>query len=127
MEIKLSQTTKKIVKQLKKVKSFSIEMPHAFSSAVLDRIESTALVIWLMSKQEVSKETKFLLESLYAALLEDIQNSLLKHTGQKKKGFSFWSTNAKSIFLAVAGTIFFGCEGFDGMFAMLGIYSLPTL
>ncbi len=37
-----------------------------------------------------------------------------------------WQEKAKYIVLMLAGTLYFGCEGFDGATAMLGIFSLPA-
>ena len=85
------------------------------------------MVIWLRKKRKGDDETHFLLESLYAALLTDIEKALPTHQLELREKNVFWSAHFKSIELAIAGAIFFGCEGFDGLFAMLGVFSLPAV
>ncbi|MCL9685144.1 hypothetical protein [Legionella maioricensis] len=116
-----------MLNQLKKAKAKTIELPDVFLSERVDSVQFTALGIWLKKKQKGDDETNFLLQSLYASLLKDIETVLCTDQQEQKEKSMFWSVNFKSIALAVAGAIFFGCEGFDGFFAMLGVFSLPAV
>ncbi|WP_051555220.1 hypothetical protein [Legionella fairfieldensis] len=83
---------------------------------------------WFNSNQKIDNKTRYILESLYTSLLVDLRNSLSiqikdETTGKTTNGFS----KLKFILLAIAGTIFCGCEGFDGITAMLGVFSLPVI
>ncbi len=125
IEIQLSNTTKILVNQLKKTQT--IEMPDVFLLEGLGSIKFIELVIWLKKKHKGDNKTNFLLESLYAALLKDIEEALFANHQEPGKKNAFWSVHLKSISLAIAGAIFFGCEGFDGVFAMFGVCSLPAI
>ena len=60
---------------------------------------------------------------------EQYQISLLEEWLQEEKEKSpvaGWQEKAKYVVLMLAGTLYFGCEGFDGATAMLGIFSLPA-
>lgn len=127
IKIKLSEKTKALVKQLEAINAAAI--PHILQ--VCDEIELEDFKDWFKKEQILDKEANFLIESLHAALLKDLltdlQCSSTAPTSKKQKPKPSWSSRAKFIFLAIAGTIFFGCEGFDGITAMLGIFSLPTV
>ncbi|MGQ3888328.1 hypothetical protein ACQUW5_04750 [Legionella sp. CNM-1927-20] len=85
------------------------------------------LLQWLSRKQEVDARQKLLLESFYVAILKDLNKGLSNTKKSKSNKNTSWTAKAKFILLAIAGTIFFGCEGFDGVNAILGATSLPAM
>lgn len=89
----------------------------------------TELLEYLTPKSpEENSQLKFLQQSLQSSLIRDLAESVDKNWNPavqpdlSKKSSNRW----KYILLAVAGTIFFGCEGFDGITAIFGIFSLPA-
>ncbi|STX52781.1 coiled-coil protein [Legionella busanensis] len=89
--------------------------------------ETQELFQWLKQKQRVDAKQRLLLESLYIAILEDLNKGLNNTKEEKNNKKTPWTAKAKFIFLAIAGTIFCGCEGFDGVSAVLGATSLPSI
>lgn len=62
--------------------------------------------------------------------MERYHIQLLEEWLQQEKNIvqkATWHTKLKLALLMVAGTLYFGCEGFDGAMAVLGIFSLPTV
>ncbi|MDI9818953.1 MULTISPECIES: hypothetical protein [unclassified Legionella] len=87
---------------------------------------------WLTRQRPLDKENTFLLEALEVALLKDLNRTLAarqQSSPQSKPAKpSRWGSKANFILLAIAGTVYFGCEGFDGITAMLGtIPSVPSI
>lgn len=120
--IPLSETSKKIIEQL----------PGSFLTASFAvnesfEIEKMALIHWLNKTVEVTDATqRFLLQSLHIALLKDLNNALLSKKAVKHKSKANWHARLQYLLLAVAGAIYFGCEGFDGITAILSILSLKA-
>ncbi|MFC7782412.1 DUF1206 domain-containing protein [Legionella taurinensis] len=74
----------------------------------------------------MTDKERYYVEALIAAHLKDMEKALqVNKIAEKKK--SNWLNKLKLILLAAAGTVFFGCEGFDGVTALLGIFNLPTV
>lgn len=74
----------------------------------------------------LTEKERYYIEALIAAHLKDMETALqVSKIGEKKK--SNWWSRLKFILLVAAGTVFFGCEGFDGVTALLGIFNLPTV
>lgn len=125
-KIRFSETTKDFIVKLKQAQF--IQFPVEFNQEEFGSKELIDLINWLKQKQQVDKETNFLVESLNNELLKQLYDSLFENKKeQKKKEAPGWSGKLKFILLAIAGTIYFGCEGFDGITALLGIFSLPAL
>lgn len=74
----------------------------------------------LNAKTEHSNKYK-LIEQYHIQMLEE----WLQHEEIISKTSS-WKAKLKLGLLMIAGTLYFGCEGFDGALAMLGIFSLPA-
>lgn len=122
-EITIDKTTQKIIKKIKKLSKKDIILPELINNYTITRKD---LINWISKNQITSKKERFLFESLSAALLSDFNNSFApkaKTIPQKKP--SHWKNKLKFWLLLIAGVIFFGCEGFDGITAMLSITSLP--
>lgn len=75
---------------------------------------------------KLSQDERYYIEALIAAHLKDMEKALQVSKVQEKKK-SNWVSRLKFILLMIAGTIFFGCEGFDGVTALFGIFNLPTV
>ncbi|STX30103.1 coiled-coil protein [Legionella beliardensis] len=91
------------------------------------KVASSDLLEWLARERQVDAKQRFLLESLYVAILKDLDKELGAKKDDDSKKKTPWTAKAKFILLAIAGTIFFGCEGFDGVTAILGATSLPAI
>lgn len=100
-------------------------------------IDSLQLISWLHeevtsplhSDLRSKQQTEFILASLQAELLRDLLASMKDDNSPYKKieeNIS-WTIKLKFALLALAGTLFAGCEGFDGVTTMLGILSLSSL
>ncbi|ARB92347.1 hypothetical protein [Legionella longbeachae] len=126
MTILLSTTSQELISKLSKIdKNF----PQPFQQRT--EIDRASLLKWLEQSHSVTgnDEGFFLIASLQASLLKDLKDSLNKSLTKKddsKKNTTL--SKAKLALLALAGTIYFGCEGFDGVTAIMGMFSfVPTL
>ncbi|QRN02655.1 hypothetical protein GH742_01500 [Legionella sp. MW5194] len=82
--------------------------------------------LFALTSQKMKDKERYYVEALIAAHLKDMEKALqVNKIAEKKK--SNWFNKLKLILLVVAGTVFFGCEGFDGITALLGIFNLPTV
>lgn len=100
-------------------------------------MDQQSLIHWLQKENELSqiknkkikKEMEFLLISLRVELLRDLLISLnvkpavIKEAEDKTPQ----STYIKFYLLAIAGTIFAACEGFDSITTVLGVLNLPII
>ena len=123
-ELSLGKKTRKIIKKLNKLKNCSIIIPDSFETS--SPLKSAELIAWLATKQLVQDEHKYLLESLYVAILRDLYEAIPERKPRKEEKKADWVSHLKFVLLAIAGTIFFGCEGFDGIMSILSMTSLPT-
>ncbi|KTD13620.1 coiled-coil protein [Legionella gratiana] len=125
MTVSLSTTSQELISKLsKKDKHFT----QVFQQKTA--IDRTSLLQWLeQSSSATESETFFLIASLQTSLLKDLNNSLgnsLPNKKKSKKGGAL--AKAKFALLALAGTVYFGCEGFDGVTAIMGVLSfIPTI
>lgn len=126
MTIALSTTSQELIK---KICGSRPDLAALLQSVTTD-IERKTLLAWfaLTSKTKTSDADFFLIASLQNSLLKDLNTSLnpgKKEDETKKAGVS---AAVKYGLLALAGTIYFGCEGFDGVTAFMGIFSsIPTI
>ncbi|STY31038.1 coiled-coil protein [Legionella wadsworthii] len=93
-------------------------------------IDRSALIDWFgtASKIKSDDEEFFLIASLRASLLNDLNQSLSPNQTSNESKEGGFSAKAKYLLLALAGTIYFGCEGFDGVTAIMGVFSsIPTI
>lgn len=100
-------------------------------------VDMEQLIIWLYRDdsppfeltQESKQEMDFILASLRAELLHDLFNSLAGDVPEyeTEEGASSDFAAMKLVFLALAGTLLTGCEGFDSITTMLGVLSLPSI
>lgn len=119
-KIALSDKTKQLMVKLAETQALSPALIAAQDSSI---IEQADLVRWLNTRPQGDKKNEFLLESLSASLLNDLHNTLLKPQDQHKKKPDNRSKRTYWL-LAIAGIFFFGCEGFDGITAMLEVFTL---
>jgi multisubunit Na+/H+ antiporter MnhC subunit len=77
---------------------------------------------------DIKQEIEFVLASLRAELLRDLLDSMGGDNTSDKIGEENTSGVAtlRFIFLALAGTLLAGCEGFDSITTMLVVLSLPS-
>ncbi|ASQ44839.1 coiled-coil domain-containing protein [Legionella clemsonensis] len=124
MAILLSTTSQDLISRLSK----NSELTAIFQQQTT--IEKAVLLSWLEKVQQTTtdEETAFLVASLNASLLKDFKESLQPSKPKKKEKPMSWLSRAKYLLLAIAGTLYFGCEGFDGVTAIMGIFSsVPTI
>ena len=86
---------------------------------------------WIAKRMEVDKKDRFALESLYAAILNDILDALNEKSElgiiQSPTTWLEWSNKILFGILAVAGIIFFGSEGFGGVYDIAKDFNMPNL
>ncbi|MFW2570996.1 hypothetical protein [Legionella sp. 29fVS95] len=120
-KIALSDKTKQLMAKLADTQALSQALIAAQQSNIIEQAE---LVRWLNTRPQGDKRNEFLLESLSASLLNDLHNTLFTQQEQHKKKSDNRSKKFTYWLLAIAGIIFFGCEGFDGITAMLEVFTL---
>lgn len=126
MTISLSTTSQELISKLS-------EIDKRFTQIFQQRtaIDRTSLLRWLEQSHAGSgnDETFFLIASLQTSLLKDLNDALNSSVLKKEKPTKNSTlSKAKLGLLALAGTIYFGCEGFDGVTAIMGMFSfVPTL
>lgn len=126
--ILLSHTTLHHLAELSNDPVWSRELPIWSSDPPNSYIQFDDLINWLDNDLfESNEDIDVRLEFLCVFLLRDLRISLglptqeiLEEQESYYSRFLFW-------YLIVAGTIYFGCEGFDGIATMLATFSLPTV
>lgn len=122
--ISISDRSKKLIEQLHVLNNTTL---LAWRQQTSNELERDALIAWLGQEVECDKKTRFLVESLRAALLEDLSNSFLSSPERNIKKNVSWFAKAQFAFLAAAGTLVAICEGFDGIATLLGSLAVvPT-
>ncbi|WP_115711412.1 hypothetical protein [Legionella sainthelensi] len=126
MTIFLSTTSQELIFKLSQIdKNFT----QTFKQKTA--IDRASLLKWLEQSHSVTgnDEVFFLIASLQTSLLKDLKDSLNNSLTKKEKPKKNSTlSKAKLGLLALAGTIYFGCEGFDGVTAIMGMFSfVPTL
>lgn len=103
---------------------------HQWEKCRNNQLSLAEIVAWLSQPRQSDKESRFLLESLYASLLHDLGESFIPpddDADKKEKPPVRWFGKFQFIFLAVAGTILAICQGFDGIASLLRLSSVvPT-
>ena len=127
MTIELSPNSQELIKKLS---ASNLDRTSLLQKSTTT-IEIPDLLGWfaLTTKTKTTDEAFFLIASLKASLLKDLHN-FLNPAGQKddENKKSDMSATVKYGLLALAGTIYFGCEGFDGVTAFMGMFSaIPSL
>lgn len=84
-------------------------------------INTLELVAWLSKTIILDKETQFLLETLRAALLQDLFNAI-PESAELGSSVDPQSNEALFRFLTIVGTTVAICEGFDGIASILGLF-----
>lgn len=122
--VNLSTNTKEIATQLKALTLNDCIVPEFFAT---DNVNVIELSEWLKEIHLVDEKERFLLETLQAGALKDLRNALINKEDDAVKDAASWVSKLKFILLLIAGTIFFGCEGFDGITAILSVFPLSPL
>lgn len=86
-----------------------------------EEINTQNLIAWLNKTITLDKNSQFLLESLRAALLQDVLNAL---RGAHEHNTSVQESSHEGLFnfLVITGTIVAICEGFDAIASILGLF-----
>ncbi|GGI84342.1 hypothetical protein [Legionella impletisoli] len=89
-----------------------------------EAVERRELITWLNQTIPSDKSTRFLIESFFTSLLQDLRQSFSHEplTPQPKQP---WYRKATFFGLAIAGTLLAICEGFDGVASLFGL--LPAI
>lgn len=115
-----------------KIKEEDCTIVEPFENSPFDPInEATINTLdrWFASKPQENKRTAFTIEQLNAALLQDLYDHIAANEPIKAATKPKPSWKAKLTFglLVIAGTIYFACEGFDGVSALMGVFAVPPL
>ncbi|MCE3045252.1 hypothetical protein [Legionella sp. 16cNR16C] len=119
--VKLSDKTRRYIQQMNEVNQGVNYFPQEFAE---EKLPLSLLLPWLKSNPVADKKQQLILEQVQAALLKDIYQILHTEVREKVKK-SKWA-KFKFILLFVSGTLYFICEGFDGISNVLGLFSIPT-
>ncbi|WP_131778734.1 hypothetical protein [Legionella bozemanae] len=125
MTIDLNLTSQELIAQLCAIDP---SFHQTFTNST--KIDKKALLAWLESTSKIESSNKafFLITSLRASLLKDLHKSLNPGQVEEETQKGGMTAKTKYALLALAGTVYFGCEGFDGITAMLGAFSsIPTI
>lgn len=125
MTIDLNLTSQELIAQLCAIDP---SFHQTFTNST--KIDKKALLAWLKSTSKIESSNKafFLITSLRASLLKDLHKSLNPGQVEEETQKGGMTAKTKYALLALAGTVYFGCEGFDGITAMLGAFSsIPTI
>lgn len=123
------QSSSNLIKKISEIDSTVIEPLQVSPFDPVDKISIQSLNRWFASRPQENKRIGFAIESLNATLLQDLYDSITEGEPPEKKEPRKPSWSAKLTFglLVIAGTIYFACEGFDGVSALMGVFSLPPL
>ncbi len=92
-----------------------------------NEINALALVACLSKSITLDKKAQFLLESLHAALLQDLFNSI-PDSSELSDNVEPQPNKAFFRFLTIAGTTVAICEGFEGVASILGLFpAIPPI
>ncbi|KTD70881.1 coiled-coil protein [Legionella tucsonensis] len=125
IEIDLSLTSQELIAQLVAIDP---SLTQTFTNPT--KIDKKNLYAWLEQNSKIASGNPafFLITSLRASLLKDIYKSLNPGQIKEETPKGGMTAKAKYALLALAGTVYFGCEGFDGITAILGVFSsIPTI
>jgi len=87
-------------------------------------VKTKELLEWMLQPQNIEKNERFLWERLQLSLFSDINGEKIK-SQKKPKSTPSWASRLKIWALALAVIIYVGCEGYDGIASILGLFSLP--
>lgn len=125
INIRLGEKSKQLIRALGLT---SIGIPAISVAQLPEEIDLRVLSAWLTATDQPKARSNYQMECLYRALLEDIRDGLeTKPQPVKQQAPASWLHNLNPIILTSACVLFFGSEGFDGLFAMLGLFSHPAL
>ncbi|CEG58841.1 hypothetical protein [Legionella fallonii] len=133
VKIVLGKRSQELIEQYINLCPFHVTELKQFASS----LDSMQLIAWLRDDVTIPsyvslrsrQEIEFVLALLRVELLNDLLNSLAGENPSKEvteEPSSEYAT-LKLILLALAGTLFAGCEGFDSITTMLGVLSLPSV
>ncbi|MBA2657518.1 MAG: hypothetical protein H0U70_11155 [Tatlockia sp.] len=120
-------------KTLKLIETMKESQPATFSKLlkldISNNIKHKKVIKWLnQSNQTLTDKPQDDLElskaSLKVALIKELAVSMQLPLTEKKPKEKNSDYNFLYYFLAFAGTIYFGCEGFSGITSILGVFSL---
>ncbi|KTD05100.1 hypothetical protein OQJ19_09330 [Fluoribacter gormanii] len=123
--VKLTQTIQDLIVQLGAINPTLVTV---FANKA--DIDVQTIIDWFAQTRFIKSDenTFFLVTSLRASLLKELNKSLNPGAKEEETTKTPMSAKAKYALLALAGTIYFGCEGFDGITAFMGIFSsIPTI
>lgn len=132
LRVQLSLRSQELIQQYQEA-SFCIFLQK---NDLITSVDIHTLVLWLSQElenqweqtQKTKEELEFLLASLRAELLKDLNLALnSRNCKQREKEIPHWSAKVKFILLAIAGMLVAGCEGFDSMTTLLSFFSLPAV
>lgn len=131
MKVELSKSSKDLIFE------YSSQRWEQINSIDSESQDDFALLIsWLKNQIDVPsdklkksrEESEFILASLHAELLSDLYSAMMiERLKTKKEEEPTWSAKFKFLFLAIAGTLVAGCQGFDSVTTLLGVLSLPSV
>ncbi|MBA2652507.1 MAG: hypothetical protein H0U73_09615 [Tatlockia sp.] len=129
----LRQKTQTLIEQLIDQTMESDKISQIFKPNPLENIKQTKIIKWFNQINQPAQPTtekqdedlQLLSASLNSALLKDLAGSLQIPLPEKKQKEKTTSYSSIYYFLALAGTLYFGCQGFEGITSLLSIFSVP--
>ncbi|HAF88132.1 MAG: hypothetical protein CMF38_05305 [Legionellaceae bacterium] len=117
----LHQKTQALIKYIKQ-ENIPIPLPPCDNN----QISSTSLKQYMAREDAIDERYYFLREQLHLRLLTDLKHKLMPHSALLPSITTpTLGAKIKFFLIALAGLIFFSCEGFDGITAILSVTSLP--
>lgn len=125
MTISLSPTSLELIAKLDKSNPDLVTLLQNNATTIARK----DLLAWLAqtSKTKTNHEAFFLISALQSSLLKDFKNSLNPGVKEEEDKRPSKAAVAKYGLLALAGSVYFFCEGFDSITAFMEIFSsIPT-
>lgn len=116
--IVFSPETRDVVQQLLNLQPLSFDIPEVLQESSIKKAD---LIAWLNLNDASNDREQFLLETLRALLLNDLNLHFKLNKEEDEPVDVDWYGQLRYFFLAVAGVVYFGCEGFDGITALLSL------
>lgn len=123
-----------LIEKLRGMGSQTTKIATVFKTDLSDRIKLSTLIKWFNPKHEAQTEdgkldeaTKLELDALNSSLLKDFAVSLPNSASRKKpKNPATKNKELIYILLTITGSVYSGCQGFDGIASIIGLFSLPN-
>ncbi|MBA2709151.1 MAG: hypothetical protein H0U57_00960 [Tatlockia sp.] len=127
--LNIRNKTKILLENLKSRNSQTEKIIKLYKSNNPEQIKLKKLIEWFGQQIKPDDDTEQLeIASLNSALLKELAIAVCEPLAQKKeKKSASHSKNFLYFFLTIAGSIFFGCDGFYGVTSIISMITIPKL